>query len=88
MSNIEIVLKAVDYAITKSTLEELIYNNPKARGLEKRVSELAKISQKEAFLLVYEKIRKKDMFDLIKGIEKVNLMIAESLKPRKVVRKR
>jgi len=67
------MVNAVERITYTASLKGLIRNN-KAWGLEDRVCELAKVSPKEAFLLVCQKIRKKDMFKLVKEIEKVHLL--------------
>lgn len=46
-------------------LRELLKENGKASHMYNRVSDLAKLSPEEAFMLIHKSIRKSDMFKLI-----------------------
>lgn len=71
MNNAELIEGLVNIMLgpVKTDLQKLLERNRGAKILESRFIELAKVHQKEAYLLICKKVRKKDLFELVKIIE-------------------
>ena len=57
--------------IPQFQLQQLLNQNGEARKMCTRVTKLAKLSPEEAFMLVYDQVRKCDMYKLITIIQSI-----------------
>lgn len=63
--NFDLIMDALTALTPEHKLRSLLQKNGTAITLHTRVTSLAKLSPKEAFLLVHKRIRKADMYELI-----------------------